>query len=624
MRPELTIGMPTHTDAYGVWATVQALRLFHPDVMPVTELLVIDQNPDSQHGKDVKNFMGGWVKTLLHSSRYLAAPEPRGSAPAKERVFQESSGEIVICVDSHVFMWPESLSKTLAYFAENPESKDLLAGPMIYDNLVSGSTHLTDYWSGEQWGTWAEARRCTACGSMVDIFVDTQEFKGQLRYRSPRDLKSKNGCPGCSKTVNPTRGRNLEESMTMSGFSQVLDGEGEPFEIAAHGTGLICCRKDAWAGFPEGMYGFGAEEWILHERWRQKHPEGKVLCAPWLRWTHRFLRPDGPKYTLSRFEKVRNFVIGFKDIGKDLKPIHEHFVATGLLSEDDWNAILNGAKEPMRQAKPGCSTCPKVKEKADASKPLTLELWYERAWKTPHDINEHCPTLRELASHCKHVTEFGMRHGISTVALLVGVQEKLVSYDIVKYGEVDALTALSEGKFEFRQGSSLTVDIDETDMLFIDTVHTEKQVAAELARHAGKVKRYLVFHDTVIYGDRGEDGGPGLLPAIRAFLSENSEWTVIRHDRNNNGLMILSRDVRDKKPLPGTITMAFNYAKALTRRVTLGGDATEEQYKRRLEICSLCPSRTNERCAECGCPIQDKASWATEQCPLNKWKQEGV
>lgn len=619
MRPKLTIGMPTHTDAYGVYMTVQSLRLFHPDVMPVTEILVVDQAPETKHGEQVKNLLRGWVSGDVHSARYIEAAEPRGSAPAKERVFKEASGEVVICIDSHVFMWPDSLQKTLKYYAENPE-KNMLVGPMVYDNLQSGSTHLSNIWSGEQYGTWAEARRCTTCGSLVDIFID----RGKLAYRDVVTLQILSGCPGCNKTVHPRDRQSLDDSITSSGFVRILDGEGEAFEVGAHGTGLICCRKDDWCGFPEGMYGFGAEEWVIHERWRQK-TSGKVMCAPWLRWTHRFLRPDGPKYVLSRFEKVRNFVVGFRDIGWSLDPIHEHFVQSKLMDEDEWQHILAGGKESMvRQLKPGCSTCPKVKDKQEASTPLTLETWYERAWKTPHDINEHCPTLRELASRCNHVTEFGVRHGISTVALLAGVKGKLVSYDVVKYGEVGALETLSSGKFEFKQGSSLEVDIEPTDMLFIDTIHTEKQVAGELARHHDKVKRYLVFHDTVIYGERGDDGGPGILHAIRKFMEDHPEWTVIRHDRNNNGLMVLSRDERDKKPLPSTITMAFNYAKALAKRAAIGGDATEEQYKKRLEICTMCSSRNDERCGECGCPIQDKAAWATEGCPLGKWKAEGV
>jgi hypothetical protein len=85
----------------------------------------------------------------------------------------------------------------------------------------------------------------------------------------------------------------------------------------------------------------------------------------------------------------------------------------------------------------------------------------------------------------------------------------------------------------------------------------------EFQRHAGKVRRWIVRHDTQILGERGEDGGPGLLPAVRRFLNENREWSVIHHTQANHGLTVLSRDPRDKPALPGTIKMAANFTKSL-------------------------------------------------------------
>jgi hypothetical protein len=40
----------------------------------------------------------------------------------------------------------------------------------------------------------------------------------------------------------------------------------------------------------------------------------------------------------------------------------------------------------------------------------------EKARSTKSDINEHCDKLRELAAQADSVVEFGMRHGVSTVA----------------------------------------------------------------------------------------------------------------------------------------------------------------------------------------------------------------
>src|SRR5262249_732802 len=81
-----------------------------------------------------------------------------------------------------------------------------------------------------------------------------------------------------------------------------------------------------------------------------------------------------------------------------------------------------------------------------------------------------------------------------------------------------------------------------TDMLFIDTWHVYEQLRHELALHAGKVRRYLVFHDTTTYGESGEEpGSRGLWPAIEEFLREHPEGSLAAHYEHNNGLTILAR-----------------------------------------------------------------------------------
>lgn len=596
--------------------------------MPHAEIVVVDQSPDSAHGRTVRDFLT-WVKGDVHSARYVPAPDPPGSAPAKERAFAEASGEVVLCIDSHVLMHPGSLAALLAHYEADPDSKDMLVGPMVYDDLEGCATHLHDEWRGEQWGTWAEARRCR-CGAAVEAEVRG----GRLEFRPPDyTLPPSAGCPACGNAPEPRAGVSVEASLAQAGFTRMTRDNGLPFPVWAHGTGLMACRKEAWPGFAPGMRGFGAEEVLIHGRFRRNG--GRVLCHPRLRWTHRFLRPEGPKYSLSRFDKVRNFVVGFRDLGLDPAPVHAHFVAAGLLPADQWEAILAGAESPPA---PPPAPAPKAGCKRGCGEPapapvlphmLSLEAWHAHAHATPHDINEHVPTLRELASQCRHVTEFGMRHGISTVALLAGVKGnggKLVSHDVHRYPEAAQLEKLGGGSFEFRQGSSLETDIEETDLLFIDTVHTERQLSAELARHHAKAGRWIVLHDTApgTFGERGEDGGPGLLPAVRAFLKANPGWSVVRHHLNNNGLMVLSRDARDKKPLPSSVKMAWNFASALAKHAAAGGTAPEGVLKKRLEICTLCESRNGDRCGECGCFVEAKAGWLEQECPSGRWASEGV
>lgn len=184
---------------------------------------------------------------------------------------------------------------------------------------------------------------------------------------------------------------------------------------------------------------------------------------------------------------------------------------------------------------------------------------YTRQCITKSDINEHLPTLRELASECNHITEMGVRAVVSTWALLFGRPRTLRCFDIHKCDAIES--AIVEAKnngidMTFTEADVLKVEIEETDMLFIDTLHQYTQLKRELALHANKVKKYLVFHDVETYGKKGEpadwqtpaimenyiQNDKGIMFAINEFLEEHTEWEVYEHYKNNNGLLVLKKN----------------------------------------------------------------------------------
>jgi|SRR5271156_2110100 len=69
-------------------------------------------------------------------------------------VFQEASGEFVVCMDCHVLIVKGALKRLMDYFDAHPQTDDLLQGPMIYDNLTSYSTHFKPGWCAGMYGTW--------------------------------------------------------------------------------------------------------------------------------------------------------------------------------------------------------------------------------------------------------------------------------------------------------------------------------------------------------------------------------------------------------------------------------------------------------------------------------------
>jgi hypothetical protein len=176
-----------------------------------------------------------------------------------------------------------------------------------------------------------------------------------------------------------------------------------------------------------------------------------------------------------------------------------------------------------------------------------LEHMYNLKCSTPSDINEHLPTLKKYAEECEHITEMGVRWVVSTYALLMGKPKRMISYDINEIVWQPILDIVKyDTDFEFRVANTLDLEIEETDLLFIDTLHNYNQLKGELTLHGNKSRKYIIFHDTTTFEWTGESykgkvGEIGLWPAITEFLEENKNWELHERFTNNNGLTILKR-----------------------------------------------------------------------------------
>lgn len=180
---------------------------------------------------------------------------------------------------------------------------------------------------------------------------------------------------------------------------------------------------------------------------------------------------------------------------------------------------------------------------------------YELACKTESDINQHLPTLYELSKECSHITEMGVRNVVSTWAFMLRNPETLIGIDLHTNPNVSTAEFIYP-KWKFIKADTTKITIDETDLLFIDTLHIYSQLKKELILHANKVKKYIVLHDTTTYGFTDEptswqtheimenykvEDKKGLQPAIIEFLNDNPEWILFKEYTNNNGLTILKR-----------------------------------------------------------------------------------
>lgn len=189
----------------------------------------------------------------------------------------------------------------------------------------------------------------------------------------------------------------------------------------------------------------------------------------------------------------------------------------------------------------------------------TIEENYDFIASNPRDqkgkdsimwIAHYMETLRKYASECKHVIEFGVNQVNSTYALLAARPKKVVSVDIdlhvkptknvpefrkVNLWLIWAMHLCAEEKVNFVaiQADSVKLDIEPTELLFIDSLHTKAHLRAELTKHKDLVSKYIIFHDTTLFSKQ-------LMPPIQELLDEG-DFEVAEHLKDKPGLMVIKR-----------------------------------------------------------------------------------
>jgi hypothetical protein len=152
------------------------------------------------------------------------------------------------------------------------------------------------------------------------------------------------------------------------------------------------------------------------------------------------------------------------------------------------------------------------------------------------DICEHFPLMLKYGKQCEHITEMGVRNVVSTWGWIGSNPKKLICYDIRRSNEVqDAIdTAAELGlDFTFHEADTRAIEIEETDLLFIDTEHTYDQMQKELELHGNKARKFIIFHDTAHF--------PEMNQAIKEFMEANPHWVNEEEVTNNNGFKIIKR-----------------------------------------------------------------------------------
>jgi len=170
--------------------------------------------------------------------------------------------------------------------------------------------------------------------------------------------------------------------------------------------------------------------------------------------------------------------------------------------------------------------------------------------ETPSDIREHLFTLFGYSVGNNHITEMGVRSVVSTWAFLAAKPTTLVCIDInyspyFKEAETLAKEYNIDLKFLLQNTIEPGFEIEQTDVLFIDTLHTYPQLKQELFQHSHKVNNYIILHDTTTFGLQNESNivsnPQGLQAAVLEFIEKDQNWEIANIYENCNGLAILKR-----------------------------------------------------------------------------------
>jgi len=195
--------------------------------------------------------------------RYIPYNDKSGTSVRNE-IFKNSEAEFCMSMDAHVLFEPNTIKDLIEFCSENKNSKDLYHGPMFHDQIVNQglSSCMKPEWNNQLYGAWD----------------------------------------------NDPRGDDISHP---------------PFEIDMHGLGVFLTKTDSWLGFNEHFKGFGGEEGYIHTKY--KMAKRKIWCLPFLRWLHRFNRPSGVPYNLYLHDKIKNYLISYRELGLCHKEMCDHF-----------------------------------------------------------------------------------------------------------------------------------------------------------------------------------------------------------------------------------------------------------------------------------------------------------
>ncbi len=151
--------------------------------------------------------------------------------------------------------------------------------------------------------------------------------------------------------------------------------------------------------------------------------------------------------------------------------------------------------------------------------------------------------IKKQLTDCESYTELGVNQGATLATAMLEDVKKARAYDIKldAYNPAkkffDSYAKNNNVDYAIFEANTLKCDIEEVDLMYVDTVHRYSHLTQELARHGHKAKKYIIFHDTEI-----SYGTPGLRVAVEEYVVKNPEWQIITDCKIDVGFMTIKRN----------------------------------------------------------------------------------
>ena len=277
--------MATFRDWPGLWQTLKDLRkqIARHGLQKLVRILVVDNEPDGPDG--VHN-----AKLCTDAgARYIAMPDPVGTAPPRNRAIAESETPWTLVMDSHVDLMDDVLPQLITWCDGN-QSPDLYYGPLLRFKLYED-----DGTPAINWTHW----------------------------------KPEYGLDGMfGRTAIDARWK---------------DPSGAPFEIPLAGSGLFLTRTASWLKWSPELRHFGVEGYIAR---KYRAAGRKLYCLPFLQWVHRF-RPKSQTapYPTDFLSRCRNEIVSHVEFSDPpLDQIRATFLDRARVSPTQWAKLLKEFK----------------------------------------------------------------------------------------------------------------------------------------------------------------------------------------------------------------------------------------------------------------------------------------